>query len=224
MRNARIRGALVGVESVTEEGLKSVFKDFNASGADLVEQLSKFRDHGVFVLGSFIFGLPSDRPDTFAATGDLAQKAGLSFAQFLMLTPYPGTVDFDRWEKNLGPDVPRVAGTPITRYWLIPSAIRPKLLTPHPTMSNAEVRANTQIVWDRYYSLPNIWERSKVIPTWRGRLAFILISKLYRQMYANHGISTDSARRKKANRIARLLIKPCRHLFTADPMPELSVP
>lgn len=25
--------------------------------------------------------------------------AGLTFAQFVMLTPFPGTVDFRRWEK-----------------------------------------------------------------------------------------------------------------------------
>src|SRR5439155_21936496 len=32
MRKARIKGALVGVEAVTPEGLKSVYKDFNLSG------------------------------------------------------------------------------------------------------------------------------------------------------------------------------------------------
>src|SRR6202041_1092877 len=65
MKKARIKGALVGVEAVTPEGLKSVYKDFNLSGDDLVKQLKTFSDHGVHVLGSFIFGLPSDRPDTF---------------------------------------------------------------------------------------------------------------------------------------------------------------
>src|SRR5206468_12871753 len=39
MRRARIRGALVGVESVTAEGLKAVFKDFNAAGEGLVSRL-----------------------------------------------------------------------------------------------------------------------------------------------------------------------------------------
>ena len=34
MRKANIKGALVGVESVTPEGLKDVYKEFNASGAD----------------------------------------------------------------------------------------------------------------------------------------------------------------------------------------------
>ena len=66
MNAAHIKGALVGVESVTPEGLKDVYKEFNSSGMDLVERLRTFRQHGVYVLGSFIFGLPSDRPETFA--------------------------------------------------------------------------------------------------------------------------------------------------------------
>jgi radical SAM superfamily enzyme YgiQ (UPF0313 family) len=93
MKKARIRGALVGIEAVTPEGLKSVYKDFNLSGADLVSRLKTFAHHGVHVLGSFIFGLPGDRPDTFDATHDLAHEAGLTFAQFVMLTPFPGTFD-----------------------------------------------------------------------------------------------------------------------------------
>ena len=62
MRRANIKGALVGVEAVTPEGLKDVYKSFNDVGEALVQRLRKFRDHGVHVLGSFIFGLPSDRP------------------------------------------------------------------------------------------------------------------------------------------------------------------
>jgi hypothetical protein len=49
----------------------------------------------------------------------------------------------------------------------------------------------------------------------KGRLAFVLISKLYRQMYANTGIATDSARHVRASRMARLIAKPCRRLFVA---------
>ena len=90
MRRANIKGALVGVEAVTPEGLKDVYKGFNESGEALVERLRKFREHGVHVLGSFIFGLPSDRASTFEATADVAERAGVTFAQFVMLTPYPG--------------------------------------------------------------------------------------------------------------------------------------
>lgn len=224
MRKANIKGALVGVESATAEGLKAVFKDFNLSGENLVNRLQTFKDHGIHVLGSFIFGLPTDRPDTFAATSELAKRAGITFAQFVMLTPFPGTIDFERWEKNLGENVMQVGGVPITRHWLIPAAARPKMFSPHGTMSSDEIRERTQGVWDDFYSLPEIWKRSKCVSSLRGRLAFLFISKLYRQMYAKTGISTDSARRQKATHLARLLAIPCHKLFEAKPMPELKMP
>ena len=222
MRRANIKGALVGVEAVTPEGLKDVYKSFNDVGDALVLRLRKFRDHGVHVLGSFIFGLPSDRPSTFDATADVAERAGLTFAQFVMLTPYPGTVDFEAWEKRVGPEAAQVAGIPITRHWLIPQAHRPKVYAPHPVMAPDEIRARTQAVWDRFYSLPRIWARSRCTRSIRSRVAFVLISKLYRQMYANTGIATDSARVNRANRWARLIARPCRRLFVARPMPSLA--
>jgi radical SAM superfamily enzyme YgiQ (UPF0313 family) len=223
MRRANIKGALVGIEAVTPEGLKDVYKNFNDVGDALVERLRTFRDHGVHVLGSFIFGLPSDRPSTFEATAEIADRAGLTFAQFVMLTPYPGTVDFEAWEKQIGADAARVAGIPITRHWLIPQTQRPKVYTTHPVMSPDEIRARTQAVWDRFYSVRRIWVRSRCTPTLRARLAFVLISKLYRQMYANTGIATDSARVSRATRWARLIARPCRRLFAARPLPALAI-
>jgi hypothetical protein len=224
MCKARIRGALVGVESITEAGLKSVFKNFNSAGGNLSTRLRTFKEHGVHVLGSFIFGLSTDRKDTFAATSALAKEADLTFAQFVMMTPFPGTVDFEKWEKNMNGNVPSVNGIPITRYWLIPAAVRPKMFAPHDTMTPDEIRSRTQGVWDTFYGLREIWERSKCVPRLRDRLAFLFISKLYRQMYANTGISTDSARRQHATRMARMLAVPCRKLFEAKPMPELESP
>src|SRR5205823_2858341 len=156
MKKAHIKGALVGVEAVTADGLKAVFKDFNQSGEGLVAQLRTFRKHNVHVLGSFIFGLPTDRPDTFEATAAIAQKAGITFAQFVMLTPFPGTVDFQRWEKAEAVNPIVIGGTPITRYWLMPPKDRPKMFTPHPTMSSDEIRERTQGVWDQFYSFRSI--------------------------------------------------------------------
>jgi len=224
MRKANIKGALVGVEAVTPEGLKAVYKDWNYSGEALAKQLQTFKQHGVHVLGSFIFGLPTDKPATFDATVEMALKAGVTFAQFVMMTPFPGTVDFGRWEKTHAVDPTLVGDVPLTRYWLIPTEVRPKMFTPHPSMSADEIRERTQRVWDRFYTLGAIWERSACTPTLRARIAFIFLSKLYRQMYAGTGISTDSARRKKAKKWARFTARQCRKLFQAKPMPELLYP
>jgi radical SAM superfamily enzyme YgiQ (UPF0313 family) len=223
MRRARIRGALVGVESVTPEGLKAVFKNFNDAGEALVTRLQKFREHGVHVLGSFIFGLPTDKPDTFPATAELAERAGVSFAQFVMLTPLPGTIDFANWEKNAS-DIPSVNGIPLTRYWLIPPSQRPKIYASHPAMSADEIRQRTQQVWDTFYRIGAVWKRSSCVSSLRARLAFVLLSKLYRQMYANTGIATDSARVAASAKRARLLARAARRLFVTAPMPDLQEP
>jgi radical SAM superfamily enzyme YgiQ (UPF0313 family) len=223
MRRAHIRGALVGIESVTPEGLKAVYKNFNETGDGLVERLQAFRAADVHVLGSFIFGLPTDTPETFRATADLAQRAGVSFAQFVMLQPLPGTIDFGRWERE-ATDVPVVDGVPLTRYWLIPPEHRPRVYTPHPMMSADELRAHTQAVWDRFYGLGLVWTRSRFLESVRARLAFVLISKLYRQMYANTGIATDSARIQRSALRARWLARCAHRLFASDPMPDLREP
>lgn len=224
MRAANIKGALVGVEAVTPEGLKDIYKGFNLAGDDLVQRLQAFRRHDVHVLASFIFGLPSDRPQTFEATKSVAQRANVTFAQFVMLTPFPGTLDFAKWEASMAEDETRIGGVPLTRHWLIPQALRPKVYTPHPVMSADEIRERTQAVWDGFYSWRLIWRRSRCVRSLKGRLAFMLISKLYRQMYANTGIATDSARVTRSVRWARMIAKPCRRLFAGRPMPELQVP
>ncbi len=222
MRKANIKGALVGVEAVTPEGLKVVYKDWNLAGDALARQLQTFKEHGVHVLGSFIFGLPTDRPATFDATVEMAIKAGVTFAQFVMMTPFPGTVDFGRWEKEQSVNPTMVGDEPITRYWMIPTAVRPKMFTPHPTMSSDEIRDRTQKVWDRFYTLSAIWERSSCLKSMKSKIAFVMLSKLYRQMYAGTGISTDSARRKKSKAWARWTAHQCKKLFQAKPMPELA--
>src|SRR5256886_1861767 len=79
MQAAHIKGALVGVESVTPEGSKDVYKEFNSAGMVLVERLCTFRNLGGSVSASFIFGLPSDRPETFDATALAASQAEVAF-------------------------------------------------------------------------------------------------------------------------------------------------
>lgn len=224
MKRARILGALVGVESVTKEGLTNVYKGFNLAGDDLVARLRAFRRHGIHVLGSFIFGLPSDTQDTFDATVEVAERADLAFAQFVLLTPFPGTVDFEKWAAEEQLRGTEVDGVPITQHWLIPGSRRPKLYIPHPTMSVETIRHGTQHAWDRFYGWPQVWRRSRIVKSLRARLAFVLISKLYHQMYARTGIATDSARVQRSARSARWIGVVCRHLFLGKPMPDLQVP
>jgi hypothetical protein len=121
-------------------------------------------------------------------------------------------------------DPTRIAGIPLKRHWLIPQPLRPKLYTAHPVLSLDEIKERIQRVWDRFHGLRSVWTRSRCAPTLRSPLAFVLISKLYRQMYANTGIATDSARIQRATAVAKWIAKPCQRLFRAAPMPELAAP
>jgi radical SAM superfamily enzyme YgiQ (UPF0313 family) len=222
MRRAHIRGALIGVETITRDGLKRIYKSFNDTGDDLVDRLRVFADHRVHVLASFIFGLETDRPDTFDATSELAHRARVAAAQFVMLTPFPGTVDFAAWEKTV--EGQTIDGVPMNRYWLSPTNRRMGMSIQNPTMSREQISAGARRAWDSFYSLPLLWERSRRATGLRERLAFVLICKLYRQMYARTGFATDSARVQRAALWARLLAKPCASLFKAAPLPSLVAP
>ncbi len=94
---------------------------FQASGSSKSRQLLTFEQHGVHVLGSFIFGLPTDKPETFDATVESGAEVGFALRSFLMMTPFPGTVDFIRWEKEQAKNPTLVGDIPITRYLLIPT-------------------------------------------------------------------------------------------------------
>jgi hypothetical protein len=95
---------------------------------------------------------------------------------------------------------------------------------PHPVMSADDIRSRTQGVWDQFYSWRNVWARAHCVESLKSRVAFMLISKLYRQMYANTGIATDSARVARSNRWARYLGMAVRRMFITDPMPDLQMP
>ncbi|MEJ2111504.1 MAG: hypothetical protein P8Z37_16655 [Acidobacteriota bacterium] len=118
----------------------------------------------------------------------------------------------------------RVEGIPIHKHWLIPEESRPKIYIPHPSMSADEIRHRTQKVWDSFYQISKIWKRSRCASKMRARLAFVVISKLYRQMYAKTGITTDSARKSNAVKWTRFIGKLCFPLFSARELPNLQVP
>ena len=113
---ALVSGCATGAKATGEPSRTAWAELRNASGASVGSALLRQDDgrvrivvqasgltpgrHGIHVLGSFIFGLPSDTKDSFDATVALAERADLTFAQFVLLTPFPGTVDFEKWEQD----------------------------------------------------------------------------------------------------------------------------
>jgi hypothetical protein len=174
--------------------------------------------------GRSSIGLPTDKPATFDATVAMALKAGVTFAQFVMMTPFPGTVDFGRWEKEQAKCPTLVNDVPITRYWLIPTATRPKMFTPHPSMSSSEISERTQRVWDRFYNLSAIWQRSACVPNpSRTSGLHAALQALPADVCGNGNLNRQRAE-KEAKAWARLTARQCRKLFQSAPMPGLKSP
>lgn len=84
----------VGLESISDAALKGAHKGSN-SPAQYMEIIRKCREHGVGILGSFVFGFDEDDKSIFRRTVDFAVRARLDVAQFSILTPCPGTASFD---------------------------------------------------------------------------------------------------------------------------------
>ena len=226
MRRARIKGALVGVEAVTPEGLKDVYKGFNLAGEELVKRLREFRHHGVHILGSFIFGLPSDRAETFDTTLDLAKRADLTFAQFVLLTPFPGTLDFDKWaEKERRHRWPGVDGVPVTQALADPRGSPAEDLTsPHPTMTAKRFGSGRRASGIEFYSWGAVWARSRVVQLAADALAF-MPSRSCTGRCTPTPASPPTARASIDRPSARAgSAAPCARLFVAQPMPDLAMP
>jgi len=97
----RVRGALIGVESFTEEGLKDANKMWNPVGQRMVGAIQKIQDHGIIVLASIINGLESDTVATLRTMREFAVASGTAFAQFPIYSVYPGTNDYHEMLRDL---------------------------------------------------------------------------------------------------------------------------
>lgn len=93
------RGLLVGFESINPLSLGEVHKRFNSPGryGEIVATLHRF---GIAVQGAFVFGLDHDEPDIFLKTARQAMDAKIDLPRFAILTPFPGTPLYQRFERD----------------------------------------------------------------------------------------------------------------------------
>ena len=90
---AGLRSIFIGFESIDPRNLQASNKRQNL-GRDYDRVIRRLDDLGVFINGSFVFGLDSDGPDIFGRTASWAIERGITTATFHILTPYPGTALF----------------------------------------------------------------------------------------------------------------------------------
>ena len=165
MRKANIKGALVGVEAVTPEGLKAVFKDWNYSGEALAKQLQTFKTARRSRAWLVHLRIADGQACDLRRDGGDGAEGGSDLCAVRDDDAVSRAPSILGGGRRSSPRIPTLVGdVPITRYWLIPTEVRPKMFTPHPSMSSDEIRERTQRVWDRFYNWSAIWQRSACTP------------------------------------------------------------
>ena len=124
------RMVFLGVEAENPEALEEMNKKLNIrmTREGYEETFRRIHRHGIAVLGSFIYGMDSDTPETMSRRTDYILEGGVDAVQTTCLTPLPGTRLFKRLE-----DEGRLLYTDFPRDWdhydMLEVAHRPLLLT-----------------------------------------------------------------------------------------------
>ena len=87
------RAFLIGFESIQAEALAAMNTKVNLrpTTRNFKEAIKKIHDHGIAVVGGFMFGTDSDSLETFDRTLDFIMEAEVDAVQLSIQTPLPGT-------------------------------------------------------------------------------------------------------------------------------------
>jgi len=96
MAESGCRSFSIGFESISEESLQEVNKTGTNRVEDYDEGIRKLIAHGIAPSGFFIFGFDSDDKTVFEKTLNYIKKSHIIYPFFNILTPYPGTLVYDR--------------------------------------------------------------------------------------------------------------------------------
>jgi radical SAM superfamily enzyme YgiQ (UPF0313 family) len=93
------KGVLIGFESMNQEALGSIHKEFN-NAALFRDGIQRLHDHGIAVLGCFVFGFDFDDETIFEKTVEFVHSAQIDIIKYAILTPLPGTPVFTQLQKE----------------------------------------------------------------------------------------------------------------------------
>jgi radical SAM superfamily enzyme YgiQ (UPF0313 family) len=96
------RAFLIGFESIQDATLNAFGKKVNMrpNTRNFKEAIKKIHDHGIAIVGGFIFGTDDDDADTFRRTLDFILETGVDAVQLSIQTPLPGTALYRQLEEE----------------------------------------------------------------------------------------------------------------------------
>jgi len=141
MHRAGLRVVTFGVESVSPETLRRVARRPTAESHQRMI-VDRCRELGISTAAYYVFGFLPDTWNSIAATIDFSISLGSTFAQFKLLTPYPGT---PLW-RQLSPLV-------CEKDWQKFDGYTPTFR--HPSLTHDELRFLLGASYARFYGRPS---------------------------------------------------------------------
>jgi len=90
-RAAHCDKLFIGFESLNPDNRKELGGKGRGEVNDARQVIQTLHQHGIGVVGLFVFGFDSDPPDIFQHTWEFIRESGLDGVSLTILTPYPGT-------------------------------------------------------------------------------------------------------------------------------------
>lgn len=122
---------LIGFESIQPGALSDMNKSVNLrpNTRNFKEAVKKIHDHGIAIVGGFMFGTDHDTKDTFERTTDFIMESRIDAVQLSIMTPLPGTILYKQLQNEnrlLYTDYPK----DWERYNIFEPVFQPKNMTP----------------------------------------------------------------------------------------------
>lgn len=141
------RWAAIGIESITQDNLIKMSKDFNK-----VEKfkmaIETIQEAGIAVHALIVFGFPSDTKETFRNTVEFLRICAVAIAEFFIYTPYPATPTGQKdLEKGL------IIDKNLNHYR------ETYVVFKHPHLTSQEIIDGYWSAFRQFYSFRNIFSR-----------------------------------------------------------------
>ena len=180
MRGSGCNMLYIGFESANQEALQEFHKGLTVTAAE--RNIRTLKGYGFHIHGMFIFGADSDHPQTLRETVSFARRTGIDTAQFMTLTPLPGTPLYERLRGE-----GRILTTDWERYDGANVVFRPAGMTPY------ELQRLAYQAFCRFYSwgllLRYAWRRE-----WEKAGLVAYARHTLRQWYGRHRAEFEELR------------------------------
>lgn len=158
----------IGLETLSKKTFQDMRKTFFYP-EEMAELLHKIQQRGVLIRASVIFGFDDDDRDVFEKTVNFLIGNKITYTDFNILTPLPGTQILSQFEKEN-----RILDWDWSKYNFKNVVFQPKRMT------KEELEENFWKASRNFYSVPSIIKRSLFANSTRPRQKFrVFLSNIY---------------------------------------------